>query len=118
DAGYQGKHATYLLAIGDEAAGLSESMIDALGNITTGEHNRRLLIANPTDPNCAMARLWNRQTDGATWNLMHISVLDSPLITGEAGFDPSNAGGMSSMDYVEQAKADWGEDDPRYISRV
>src|SRR5690606_35503728 len=22
------------------------------------------------------------------------------------------------MDYVEQAKADWGEDDPRYISRV
>jgi len=118
DAGYQGKHATYLFAVGDEAAGLSSGMIDALGNISTGEFNRRLLIANPTDPNCAMAKLWDKPDGESTWNLMHISVLDSPMITKEEGFDLDKAGGMSGMDYVDQARQDWGEDDPRYIARV
>jgi len=118
DAGYQGKHATYLFAVGDEAAGLSSGMIDALGNISTGEFNRRLLIANPTDPNCAMAKLWDKPDTESTWNLMHISVLDSPMITKEEGFDLEKAGGMSGMDYVDQARQDWGEDDPRYIARV
>lgn len=115
DSGYQGLHATYLLAIGDEAAGLSAGMVDALGNITTGEHNRLLLIANPTDPTSAMAKLW--KTKNPAWNLMHVSVLDSPKITGE-DFPAEKMSALSGWDYVTEKKSDWGEDDPRYISRV
>jgi len=115
DSGYQGLHATYLLAIGDEAAGLSAGMIDALGNITTGEHNRLLLIANPTDPTSAMAKLW--KTKNPAWNLMHISVLDSPKITGE-DFPEEKMSALSGWEYVHEKQADWGENDPRYISRV
>src|SRR5690606_7721380 len=116
DSGYQGLHATYLLAIGDEAAGLSGLMVDALGNITTGEHCRRLLIANPTDPTSAMAKIWSTQS--GSWNRMHISVLENPRITGEEGFPPEKMSALTGLDYVEDAKNDWGEDDPRYISRV
>lgn len=117
DSGYQGKHATFLLAIGDEAAGLGKDMVDALGNISTGPENRMVLIANPTDPTSAMAKIWKEKMP--SWNRMKISVFDSPLITGEEGFDPSRAGGMSGMEYVNEALEKYGsEDDPRYQSRV
>jgi hypothetical protein len=116
DSGYQGLHATYLLAIGDEAAGLDAQMIDALGNITTGEHCRMLLIANPTDPNSAMAGIWKKKLK--TWHRMHISVLDSPLIKEDPDFDVSRAPSLSGWDYVNTKREEWGEDDPRYIARV
>lgn len=115
DSGYQGLHAVYLLAIGDEAAGLSAGMVDALGNITTGQHNRLLLIANPTDPTSAMAKLW--KTKNPAWNLMHISAFDSPKITGE-DFPAERMTALTGMEYIDEKRADWGEDDPRYISRV
>ena len=116
DVAFQGVHATYLLAIGDEAAGLNEEMIGALSNISTGARNRELLIANPTDPSCDMAQIWKKELDN--WIRMHISVLDSPLITGEEGFDPTRAEGMSGWDYVNEKREEWGEEDARYIARV
>lgn len=116
ESGFQGLHAKFLLAVGDEAAGLSTEMVDALGNITTGEHNRRLLIANPTDPTCAMAKLW--ETRPPQWKLMNVSVMESPKITKEEGFPVHLTAGMSGWDYVEEKRAEWGEDDPRYVTRV
>lgn len=116
DVAFQGVHATYLLAIGDEAVGLNAEMIGALGNIATGALNRQLLIANPTDPTCQMAQIWKR--DIAGWTRMHISVLDSPLITQEPGFDTSRAEGMSGWEYVNDMRDTWGEDHPIYVSRV
>lgn len=121
DVAFQGRHATYLLAIGDEAVGIPAGFLDALNNIATGEYNRRLLLANPTDPSCEMAKHWERQKNGTAaeaWNLMHISVMDSPLITGEEGFDLESARALSGWNYVNERKAEWGEDDPRYIARV
>lgn len=116
DVAFQGRHATYLFAIGDEAVGLSAGYLEALGNIATAEHNRELLLANPTDPGCAMAKLWDEKITG--WNRMHISVFDSPLVTLEEGFDSTIATGMSGWDYINDKKEEWGEDDPRYIARV
>lgn len=116
DIAFQGRHATYLFAIGDEAVGLSPGFLEALGNIATAEHNRELLLANPTDPGCAMAKLWDEKITG--WNRMHISVFDSPLITHEDGFDYSIATGMSGQEYIDEKLQEWGPEDPRYLSRV
>jgi len=116
DSAFQGVHAPFLLVIGDEGAGLPAELVDALGNNATGSENRVLLIANPTDPNSAMARFWKQKNPD--WYLMNISVLDSPTITGEAGFDIGEKDGMSGWGYINEKKRDWGEDDPRYISRV
>lgn len=116
DSGYQGKHATYLLAIGDEAAGLNADMIGALGNITTGDFNRMLLIANPTDPTCEMAKIWS--DNNAEWHTMHISVFDSPKITNEPGFPEERMSALSGQAYIDEMAATHGVDDPQYISRV
>jgi hypothetical protein len=112
----QGTHATYLLAIGDEAVGLSNKILDALGNMATGPHNRQLLIANPTDPSSAMAQIWKKNL--SQWRRMHIGVFDSPAVTNEPGFDVSQASALSGLDYIEQMREQWGEDHPIYISRV
>lgn len=119
DVAFQGRHAPYLLAIADEAVGVPAGFIDALGNIAVGSNNRQLLIANPTDPTSAMAKIW--RDESPQWVRMHISVMDSPTIANEDGFDPTEmaAAGMSGWDYINQKLEEYGsEDDPRYVSRV
>jgi hypothetical protein len=116
DVAFQGRHAKWLLAVGDEAVGIPEGFLDALGNIATGPENRQLLLANPTDPHCAMAKLWDNTPDG--WNLMHISILDAPTITPDPLFNSTAVTGMSGWEYVNRRREEWGEDDPRYIARV
>jgi hypothetical protein len=122
DIAFQGRHATYLLAIGDEAVGLTAGFLNALEVIAVGEENTILLLANPTDPSCAMARIWpDPEGRGGRegWTRIHISVFDSPLITGEPGFDTTGVSGMSGPDFVRDAKELYGGvDDPRYIARV
>lgn len=122
DIAFQGRHATYLLAIGDEAVGLSEGFLNALEVIAVGEKNVILLLANPTDPSCAMARIWpdpEGRGGRKEWIRIHISVMDSPLITQEDGFDTSKATGMSGTDFLRDAKERYGGvEDPRYIARV
>jgi hypothetical protein len=122
DVAFQGRHATYLLAIGDEAVGLDPKLLDGLSNIATGKHNRILLLANPTDPSSAMAKIWpdsEGRGGNPSWNRIHISMMDSPLITGEDGFDISKAEGLSGWEAVEAARLRYGgKDDPRYIARV
>jgi hypothetical protein len=116
DVAFQGRHATYLLAIGDESVGINKDFLDALGNIATGMHNRQLLLCNPTDPNSETAQIWNR--DDGTWNKIQVSLFDSPMIKPEPGFDITKAEGLSGQQFIDDRLADWGEDDPRYISRV
>ena len=122
DIAFQGRHATYLLAIGDEATGLSQGFLNALGVIATGSENRILLIANPVDPGSAMARLWpdpEGRGGNPDWVRMHISVKNGPLFTHEPGFDTSKATGMSGPEFVEWAKNEYGgEEDARYVARV
>jgi hypothetical protein len=118
DVAFQGRHADYLFAIGDEAVGLSAGFLNALGVIATGQWNRQLLIANPTDPGSAMAKIWDRED--SNWIRMHISVMESPRIEPEEGFDPDvDAPGLSGWEFVDWAVEEYGgKDDPRYIARV
>jgi len=122
DIAFQGRHATYLLAIGDEAVGLTDGFLNALEVIAVNEKNVVLLLANPTDPSCAMARLWpdpEGRGGNPDWTLIHISVLDNPLNTKEEGWERYLNTGMSDEAFIASAKIRYGgEDDPRYIARV
>lgn len=122
DIAFQGRHATYLLAIGDEATGLSAGFINALEVIAVGQHNVILLLANPTDPSCAMAQLWpdpEGRGGNPAWKRIHISVLDSPLISHEPGWERFKESGMSGEDFLREAEVRYGgKEDPRYIARV
>lgn len=117
ESAVQGIHARYVLAVGDEAVGLSEEMIDALGNITSNENSRRVLIANPTNPSSYFGKLFKEDT--GSWVFLTISVLDSPNFTDEKDELPADAlEKLTGPEYVEDKKREYGEDSPRYKSRV
>lgn len=141
---FQGIHAQYVLAIGDEAVGLNEAMIDSLSNITSNDTSRRLLIANPTNPASRLGAIFsgkiNEKTGeeyGASWDLHAISVLDSPNFHGGGacpedcprklehstmplglGLSPEAMRSLSGPSYVEEKRIEYGVDSPRYRSRV
>lgn len=129
---FQGIHANYVLAIGDEAAGLSESLIDGLANITSNATSRRLIIGNPTDPRSYFAKIHKENEgikDGA-WNCIGISVMDSPNFHGGGlcachpdttkglGMPQNALMSLSDQSYVDDKRKEYGEDSARYISRV
>lgn len=118
DDSFQGIHDGYVLAIGDEAVGLTEAMIDALGNITSNEGSRRILICNPTNPASYVGKLFKEQK--GNWKFHTISVFDSPNFRpDEAKLLPQEAlDKLVGPSYVEEKKVEYGEDSPRFKSRV
>jgi hypothetical protein len=117
DDAFQGLHDAYVLAVGDEAVGLSSDMIDALGNITSNKNSRRILIANPTNPSSAFAKIFKE--DNGAWRLHTLSVFDSPNFTAERHSMSADAlSKLTDQSYVEDKKKEYGEDSARYKARV
>jgi hypothetical protein len=138
-----GVHARYVLAIGDEAVGLSEGLIQDLQNITSNATSRRFLICNPTNPLSYVGQIFKENT--GTWKLQTISVLDSPNFHGTGELPHENARrcdetcsrwnehkdmpvglglGIEVLEtlvdqtYVDDMIRDYGVKHPTYISRV
>lgn len=117
DDNFQGIHDAYVLAVGDEAVGLSSEMIDALGNITSNPNSRRIIIANPTNPASYMGKIFKEDT--GAWKLHTISVFDSPNFTDERHTMPKEAlDNLTGPEYVEDKKREYGENSARYKARV
>lgn len=114
----QGIHASGgVLAIGDEAVGLSESLIDALGNITSTKNSRRLLICNPTNPASYVAKLFKNKP--SNWDYHTISVLSSPNFTEERFVTPPDVlESLTDESYLESKREEYGEGSPMWRSRV
>ena len=133
---FQGLHARYVLAIGDEATGLTEEMIEGLANITSNDNSRRFLISNPTNPYSHLGRIFLKPSYGAngveTWKKIHVSVFDLPTFHGGGrcecpehkgkplglGFPKDMLESISGPQFVEDKKAEYGEDSARYTARV
>lgn len=116
DDAFQGLHDKGgVLAIGDESVGLTEEMIDALGNITSNAASRRLLICNPTNPASYVGKLFKEKPKN--WNLITISVFDNPNFTGEEVPEDVKSG-LSDESYVTSKREEYGEGTPRWVSRV
>lgn len=108
--------------------GLPEALIDDLGNITTGENCRRLLIANPTVPSSYFGKIFREAT--GTWVFHTISVMDSPNFHGGGicqchpaspkglGMNQASLNALVGPGYVEDKKRDYGENSARYKARV
>lgn len=115
---FQGIHGG-VFAIADEAVGVSKEMIDTLANNTTADADRRLLIANPTNPASEMGQIWNDSEKAKKWSRITISVLESPHFTDEGKDLPANVmKHMTDHQYVEDKKVEYGEDSANYKARV
>lgn len=118
DDAFQGLHATNgVFAVGDEAVGLNEAMIDALGNITSTKNSRRLLICNPTNPASYVAKLFKDKPKN--WSFHTISVLKSPNFTEERETTPPEVlESLSDETFLNAKREEYGEGSPRWVSRI
>jgi len=116
DDSFQGIHDSAVLAVGDEAVGLSADLIEALSNITSNEGSRRILIANPTNPGSYFAKIFREDLG---WVCHTISVLDSPNFTDEKyEMSPEALERLTGPTYVEDKKKEFGENSARFKARV
>jgi hypothetical protein len=131
-----GIHARYVLAVGDEAVGLTKGLIGDLANITSNATSRRFLICNPTNPLAYVASIFKRDLQG--WSKHTISVFDSPNFHGRGVCDPEKCKKyeehqsmepyegfprevletLVDQSYVDDIIEEHGFGSPTYISRV
>lgn len=121
ESGFQGVHDQYVLVIMDEAGGISKEIFTAADAITTNKYARILAIANPNDPSCYMAEVYNKEmklkSEDRSWNIIQFGAYDTPNFTGEV-VPVEVATRLVQVDWVEARKKEWGEDDPRFVARV
>lgn len=111
---FQGIHRKYVLFILDEACGINASLWNAARTNTTSEHCRVLAIGNPDDPASEFANVCRA---GSGWNIIKISLWDSPNFSGEEVSESAKEH-LVDQSYLSMAKASWGEGSPIWRSKV
>jgi hypothetical protein len=113
-AAFQGIHARYVLIVIDEACGVPKLLYDAVDSLATNVHARVLAVGNPDDPASHFEKICR---PGSGWNVLPISVFDTPAFTGEE-VPEGMLELLPSPEWVEERKKRWGESSPTYISKV
>jgi hypothetical protein len=113
---FQGIHRRQgVLAVLDESCGIPETIFTAVSAITTGKYDAALAIGNPDDVNTPFGEIW--KSNNETWHKITINSYDSPNITGEP-FPEEASGGLVTLQWIEDRKKEWGEESPRFRSKV
>ena len=112
---FQGIHSPHLMVIVDEASGLPDEIYDAIATLGTGGEYRELLIGNPVRPAGRFYDAFQKPELG--YHCISIPAASTPNFTGEE-VSPALAAQLTSREWVEEAKANWGEDSPLYQARV
>jgi hypothetical protein len=106
---FQGFHAENILLIMDEAPGIEPKIYEAAQGILTSRGAKTLLIGNPTSPSGPFFDYFKNPL----WKAFHISCYESPAIK-----EPDKYPALTSLKWIEERKAEWGEASPMFISRV
>lgn len=129
--GFHGMHRPDgVFAIYDEGCGIAQAIFTGGEAITTGTQDRQLTVGNPDDPATEFGDIFT--TKGHLWNLITISAYDTPNFTNEGEElrkkyrnDPDKLAmveamlmGMPNVDTVAEQEELWGEDSPRFQSKV
>ena len=77
----QGFHEDNMFFVVDEASGVADPILDAIGGTLTGANNRLLYCGNPTKATGGFAESF--QGDGMDWYCMTVSSRDSPRTSKE-----------------------------------
>lgn len=131
---FQGFHAPYVLVVVDEAAGVAPTVYEGLDSAIAAGHARMLMIGNPTDDSGPFGAAFKR----AEVAKFIVAAFDTPNFTkfGITLEDIRQGVGMESgpwkdkitgplpfpqlvnPTWVREKWLEWGEQDPRWQSRV
>lgn len=98
------------LVIVDEASALPLDIYDAIMGLMSTPGSRLLLLGNPLRPEGPFYEAFS----SPKWKCFHISTLDSPNVVAGREVIP----GLAGRAWVEERKAEWGENSPAYRARV
>lgn len=113
---FQGIHALRVLVILDEAAGVPETIWDASSSLVSNEQSRILAIGNPDDPTSKFARVCR---PGSGWHVIHVGWEHTPNHPDSDEEVPDLLRQLLiSQTWVDEVAKDWGEESPKYISKV
>lgn len=111
--GLQGIHGDRVLVIVDEANGVGAPLWEATSGLVVNEASRRLAIGNPWEPNGPFYEACR----SSTWNVIPISVFDTPNFTGEP-VPPKAANELVGPFWVEQRRQEGLEGTPWWTAKV
>jgi hypothetical protein len=115
EGAFQGIHALHVLIVIDEACGVPEQLWIAADSLTSNADTSKVLaIGNPDNPQSHFAKVCK---PGSGWHIIGISAFESPNLTGEE-VPPAVARRLVSRSWVEEKAAEWGTDNPIYLSKV
>jgi len=114
EAAVQGIHAENLLVVVDEAGGISQTIGQALEALMTGGHTRLLLLGNP--PTNEMNTWFERACNSDLYNVIPISTIDTPNLTGEA--TGAWARNLVDQTWVDDTIREFGDESPFVQARV
>lgn len=114
---FHGIHRRYVLALIDEACGVPEEIWTGIEAITTNVGCRILAIGNPDDRNTEFGKNFLDPRTEHMWNRISIPARVTPNFTGEPVPKLLNEV-LISQGWVADRLSDWGEKDPRYMSKV
>jgi phage terminase large subunit len=112
---FGGHHAPHILLIYDEASGVNASIFEAGEGYMTTDGARMLLIGNPTRENGEFFDAFHSKR--GEYHTIHISVLESPAITGEP-VPESLRVALTGQEWVDSRRKSWGQDSPTFKVRV
>ena len=108
---FQGFHAPRVFVIASEAQAIDDSVFEQIDAILTGEIGLLIEIGNPLRSSGQFAKDIQNKRDNL---VIELSCLDSPNYIEKKSVIP----GVCSYEWVEEKRRLWGEDDPRWSSRV
>lgn len=114
---FHGIHRRYVLAILDEACGIPEEIWTGVEAITTNVGCRIIAIGNPDDRNTDFGKNFLEAKTAHMWHRISIPASTTPNFTGEPVPKLLNEV-LISKDWAQERLDDWGEKDPRYVSKV
>ena len=109
---FQGFHAEHALVVIDEAAGVADTVFEALDAVLTSQEARLLLIGNPTNP---VGRFYEAFHGARSlYRTVTIAAADTPNIRAGRTVRPY----LITQPWIDDAIAHHGEDSPYVRSRV
>lgn len=111
---FQGHHADDILLIVDEASGVAETIFEAAEGFLTAHGAKMLMVGNPTSAGGTFHKAFS--TSREAWYRIHISVYDTPNLTGEI-VPPEVARSLPTREWVDQHLIMWGEESPMWQVR-
>lgn len=109
---FTGEHAPGgVLIVIDESCGVAEEIASAALTMIPGPEDRILAIANPTDP----ASWFREACQNGLWNHITLDCRNHPNVIHN---DPYIIPGAVTREWIEDVKAEYGEDSPAFHAKV